>query len=140
MAGRQGTYWKAAFAPWISQTKSFPPAVQTCQLPFCLLSRRSPCGDDHSSVLQLAGSARQFRETTESLRIRCVLEVHGQGPPPHWLERTESQNGHPGEHPSVSRIRASFSFHSCGGLCELCLGTFLPGVVFFCFEYVCVIL
>lgn len=88
MAGRQGTYLKAAFAPWISQTKPFPPTLQTCQLLFYLLSRRSPCGGDHSSILPLAGSARQFRETTASLRIRCVLEVHGCGPPLHWLERS----------------------------------------------------
>lgn len=88
MAGRQGTYLKAAFAPWVSQTKPFPPTLQTCQLPFYLLSRRSPCGGDHSSILRLAGSARQFRETTASLRIRSVLEVHGWGPPPHWLERS----------------------------------------------------
>lgn len=79
---------KAAFPPWISQTKPFPPTLQTCQLLFYLLSRRSPCGGDHSSILPLAGSARQFRETTASLRIRCVLEVHGWGPPLHWLERS----------------------------------------------------
>lgn len=140
MAGRQGTDLKAAFAPWISQTKPFPPTLQTCQLPFYLLSRRSPCGGDHSSILRLAGSARQFRETTASLRIRYVLEVHGWGPPPHWLERslktailiTPERLQDPGQ----------FSFHSRGGLCELCLRTLLPGVTFFFFffEYMCVIL
>lgn len=30
-AGRRGFYLKAAFAPWISQTNSFPPTLQTCQ-------------------------------------------------------------------------------------------------------------
>ena len=64
------------------------PHSKLASLPLYLLSRWSPCGDDHSSFLQLAGSARQLSETTKSSRI-CSGSMR-MGVLPHWLEPTES--------------------------------------------------